>query len=661
VLLALAAVALLALPASASAAPGDLYSYGYNLFAQVSQPPVSQPPGQGISTPSQVPLPPGSGPVTAVAGGTGQSLVLTSSGQLYAFGENQFGQLGNTTNNNPGGELPFTNSNPTPVPVTLPGAKGQPTEIAAGLYDSFVVTSGGQLYSFGQNDLGELGRTTNVGNENPNPTPTQVVLPGATGSVAKVASGIAFALVLTTGGQLYSFGYNFDGELGRSTNNGVSTGNPTPAVVSLPGASGLPVAISAGEFHSLVLTSTGQLYSFGYNFEGQLGRAANAGTSNHNPTPALVTLPPEASPVAEVSGGRFHSLVRTETGQVYAFGSNEFGQLGNTTNIGTEKPNSTPVPVVLPVGAGTPVHVTASGDFSMILTSTGRIYAFGENKEGQLGNTTNFATVNPNSTPTPVAMPGGETIEFINTGSSAFHVLAVVADLSVATGALPAGAVEENYDATAAAAGGRGSYSWSASGLPPGLTIDEGGRISGTPTATGHFTPTLSVSDGYGIVASRTLTLEIPGAGQAPPPNRPPEVSRLKPSATTFSLAGRRVGGKCVDETAANGDDPACRQQLKLPLTFTLDSPAKVTIALDRLSSGRLVHGHCAKPSDGNGKRPPCTRATEVGNPLTKRADAGVNRLTLIEPALPPGRYRLSVTPASSGKGSAAQTTIQVK
>src|ERR1039458_9243168 len=98
----------------------------------------------------------------------------TATGRLYAFGDNYWGQLGSTTNNQ------AEAANPTPTVVTLPGATGPVTQVAAGSDDSFAVTSTGQLYAFGNNDSGQLGSATNSGNETANPTPAPVGLPAGT-------------------------------------------------------------------------------------------------------------------------------------------------------------------------------------------------------------------------------------------------------------------------------------------------------------------------------------------------------------------------------------------------------------------------------------------------------------------------------------------------
>ena len=155
-----------------------------------------------------------------------------------------------------------------------------------------------------------------------------MTLPGQIGPVTQLAGGTGHSLVVTSSGQLYGFGDNPYGQLGNATNNGTTTPNPTPTLVTLPGQIGTVVQIAAGAYHSLVVTSSGQLYAFGHNEYGQLGNATNNGTTTPNPTPTLVELPGQIGPVTQVAAGVGHSLAATASGQLYAFGLNQLRPAG---------------------------------------------------------------------------------------------------------------------------------------------------------------------------------------------------------------------------------------------------------------------------------------------------------------------------------------------
>lgn len=514
-----AALALLCLTASgASAQPGQVFSFGNNKYGQ-----LGSKVNNGTSAPSPTPglilLPT---PAVRLAAGEEFSLALTSTGELFGFGRNNLGQVGSEMH------VGTDQANPIPGYITLPGASGQAAELAAGSAHGLVLTTTGQLFAFGQNLSGQLGGATNSGTETPNPTPTIVSLPGATGPVAQVAAGGRHTLALTTTDQLYAFGANSAGQLGNATNNGTGNPNPTPTLVELPGATGSVAQIAGGGAHSLVLTSTGQLYAFGANDAGQLGYATNSGTSNPNPTPALVSLPGAMGKIVQISAGAGHSVALTSSGQVYTFGANRYGQLGRATNAGTSEPNPTPALVSLAGAVGSPVQVIATESDTYVITSSGQLFAFGVNDLGQLGGATNSGTIAPNATPSLVAFPFGTTIDTIGRGPQGEQGLVLLAELSVLNSSLPAGQVGVPYHATAASSGGTGAFAWRASGLPPGLSIAPDGEISGTPTSAGASSVRLSVTDIFGLsAASAAIPMTI--APAAPPP-APPVVPPKSPT-----------------------------------------------------------------------------------------------------------------------------------
>jgi alpha-tubulin suppressor-like RCC1 family protein len=498
----LLALALALVPASgASAAAGQLFGFGENSAGQLAST-VGNGSEAANPMPALLTLPGASGPAVQAAAGSRFTLALTSSNQLYAFGSNQYGQLGVAAGSGAPGP------NPTPRLLTLPGAVGRVAALAAGSTHSLALTSTGELYTFGENQFGQLGRAANSGTENANGVPERVSLPGASGQVVQIAAGYEQSLALTSTGQLYAFGGNRYGELGNAANSGTQIANPTPTPVVLPGASGQVVQIAAGIEQSLALTSTGQLYAFGGNRYGELGRAANVETPAPNPTPVAVSLPPAGGPVRSIAAGGFHSLALTASGLIYAFGRNTNGQLGNAAGTGSEKANATPLAVTL-VGANAPAIGLAAGSaHSLAITASGALYSFGSNLDGQLGRAASSGTSSANPAPAPVALPAGTTIDTVARGATADFTVAQAADLAVLSSSLPFAQVGVPYTTYAAAAGGVGGYTWSASGLPPGLSIDPAsGQISGTPAAPGTSAVVLVVTDVFGVSATSATIL----------------------------------------------------------------------------------------------------------------------------------------------------------
>src|SRR5450759_1150748 len=130
--------------------------------------------------------------------------------------------------------------------------------------------------------------------------------------------------------------------------------------------SGSPIRTQAAGSIAVV---SGSAWAWGYNGSGQLGN----GTTTNSSTPVAVSLP-SGTTVTAIAGGGFHSLALTSTGQVLAWGDNTYGQLGNGTTISS----STPVGVSLPSGT-TVTAIAGGGQHSLALTSTGQVLAWGLN------------------------------------------------------------------------------------------------------------------------------------------------------------------------------------------------------------------------------------------------------------------------------------------
>jgi alpha-tubulin suppressor-like RCC1 family protein len=314
------------------------------------------------------------------------------SGTLRAWGLGGNGQLGN------GG----TQTSTVPVKVKLP-AGTKITSVRAGCFHTLALTSTGQVLAWGSNASGELGD----GTTHFRTTPVKVHIPAGT-TIKAIRAGCFHSLALTSTGQVLAWGLNTDGQLG----NGTTTDSHTPVPVSLPTGTTVK-AITAGEAHSLALTSTGQVLAWGFNAVGQLG---NASTTDSD-TPVPVALPP-GTKAAGVAAGGLHSLALTSTGQVLAWGFNLQGELGN----GTDNNNSdTPVMVMLPPGT-TVRQLSAGCEHTLALTSTGQVLAWGFNADGELGND----STQESDVPVMAALPQGTTATEVTAGCN--HSLALTND-----------------------------------------------------------------------------------------------------------------------------------------------------------------------------------------------------------------------------------------
>ncbi|GAA2760085.1 RCC1 domain-containing protein [Actinopolymorpha rutila] len=260
----------------------------------------------------------------------------------------------------------------------------------------------GDALSWGAGGSGQLG----VGSLQNSALPLRPLLPTGA-AVTAIAAGAQHGVAVTTRG-VFAWGGNDSGQLG----NGDNLRNSAPVNVVIPPGTFI-TAVAAGDEHTLALTSTGQVLAWGSNRLGQLGNPSIGPTSN---VPVRVALPPGVT-VVGVAAGDFHSLAVTSTGGVLAWGSNEFGQLGNGTDRNESR---TPVPVSLPPGTAV-TSVTAGGMHSVARTVTGGVLTWGLNDAGQLGDGTN----DERDAPVPVTLPAGTVVTEVASGVLASHTLAL--------------------------------------------------------------------------------------------------------------------------------------------------------------------------------------------------------------------------------------------
>jgi alpha-tubulin suppressor-like RCC1 family protein len=256
----------------------------------------------------------------------------------------------------------------------------------------------GNSYAWGSNSAGQLGDNTTTSKSSP---------VTAVGSLnwAQVSAGRYHSHGITTDGIAYAWGNNTYGRLGAQLNVNTSTSSP----VTLSGGITNWAQVSAGDRHSLGLTSTGIAYAWGNNTYGRLGD--NTTTSRLSP----VTVVGGITNWKQVSAGGGHSLGVTSTGIAYAWGRNGTYQLGN----GQFSDRASPVTVLGGITNWAQVDASSSvNGFSVGITSTGIAYAWGFNNRGQLGD---------NSTSTrssPVTVVGGIT-NWAQVSAGYEHVVAI--------------------------------------------------------------------------------------------------------------------------------------------------------------------------------------------------------------------------------------------
>lgn len=268
-----------------------------------------------------------------IAAGVAHSLALRTDGTVQAWGENNWGQLGN------GGATASS------IPVGVAALTGMHVvAIAAGGAHSLALLSDGTVMAWGDNADGQLGLGT--ADNTPHPAPTKI--PGLSNVVA-IAAGDAHSLAVLSGGSVVAWGNGFSGQLG----NGATSGSPTPVAVS--GLVGV-VSVSAGLSHSVALTSSGQVMAWGRNSEGQLGDGT---TTNRSAPVAVLGLP---SGVSSVEAGGLMTLALRSDGKVDAWGDNDLGQLGD----GMSSKVPSPVPSVVG-GVSAAVAIAAGGGHALAL------------------------------------------------------------------------------------------------------------------------------------------------------------------------------------------------------------------------------------------------------------------------------------------------------
>ena len=343
--------------------------------------------------------------IKQVVGGGGFSLALKSDGTVWAWGNNDCGQLGNGT------------TVKSVVPVKVKNLSNI-IAIAAGYDHCLALSRNGTVWAWGGNSRGQLGNGLFEDDYGYGSTvPVQVLGPGGNGylsGVKAIAAGYQYSMALMDDGTVWAWGDNRCGSLGIGKDYrdyGLSSPYDGPAVEALPvrvmgpGGEGYltgvaAIALSAQSSSSFVRLSSssfvrlndGSVWAWGYNGNGELGIGKDIWDYEGWPCevyPVRVLGPGGAgylSGVKSIAPGCAHVLALLNDGSVLAWGDDWFGQLGNGDEVW-----GSPVPIYVkgPGGEGnlTDVAAIVSGEsFALALKNDGTVWAWGEGYDGQLGN-----------------------------------------------------------------------------------------------------------------------------------------------------------------------------------------------------------------------------------------------------------------------------------
>jgi len=363
-------LSLTAAPSIAVDGAGQVSTWGDNTYGQL---------GDGSTTDHLTPkFVPSLAGVSQIEGGREHVLALTSAGTVFAWGWNKHGQVGN-------GAIGGIVKSPAQI---LTGA----TDIGAGHYSSFAVKADGTVWGWGQNTTGQIGSGTTALRVR---TPTRIE--GLDGlSIVDVAGGRNHALALTDDGSVYAWGDNTYGQLG----NGTWQSSSIPVLVaSLTDV----VGIFAGRDHSLAVRTDGSVWTWGYNGYGELGDGTR---TNRNAPVRVIRLNGSAlANIVQVGAGANHSLALRSDGTLWAWGRNNFGQLGDGTF-------STRRRAARVMGLSGVEQAAGGRQNSIAVTTGGEVLTWGENVYGQLGDGT-VSTVGRN---TPATVAGLSNVSAVGMG-----------------------------------------------------------------------------------------------------------------------------------------------------------------------------------------------------------------------------------------------------
>lgn len=324
--------------------------------------------------------------VVAADGGRSTTYALRSDGTVWSWGQEQLGELGDG--------IPYIGS--VTAPAQIPGLVDV-VQVAAHRSACLVLQRDGTVKGWGAN-YGTFGDGTIENRAAP-------VTANVSGCVMALAAGDYFGMILLGDGTVLTAGDNSAGQLGGGT-----FGGPLRSIyASVPGLSNV-TAIAAGAQTAYALKADGTVWAWGDNVGGLLGNGDNSFADQSSPV-QVTALPP----VTKIYATPLNAYVVTTTGSVYGWGSNANGAIG----IGSTSQSSYVTPTHIPT-INNPRRIDGGASFNMALLQDGTLRAWGFNGNAEFGAPT------PLFSPLPIPVAGVASVTGFGVGWATVHAFGVV-------------------------------------------------------------------------------------------------------------------------------------------------------------------------------------------------------------------------------------------
>jgi len=309
--------------------------------------------------------------------------ISEKSGEILTLGTGDVGQLGL-------GDSLLERKRPTPV-KEVDGVKF--TEITCGGMHSVGVTDSGEVYTWGCNDDGALGRTTN-GDDGEEYFPRKVDLPDGV-VVVNVSAGDSHTAAITTRGEVYAWGSYRDtsGCIGLTSTQ--DSGQKSEVVKIFPTAEdpdAFAKKVASGNDHTIILTNDGVIYSNGSGEQGQLGRVKECFGHRGGRRGLDKVLSPQIVRLrkkiyfSDIFCGSFCTFALSrEDNLVYAWGLNNYGQLGSGNTVDYFNPEIMRPLSELRKSTSGPFQIAAGQHHTILVDEEGITYCIGRAEYGRLG------------------------------------------------------------------------------------------------------------------------------------------------------------------------------------------------------------------------------------------------------------------------------------